>query len=68
MTSQPAQHDRPVLAPIGCTIRVTDHGVVTVHRDHGCTLDDVRELCEALVRGDLEIIDRTQPRGRVRTK
>lgn len=61
MTSRRARRDRPVLVGIGCTIRVTDQDAVTVHRDPGCTLDNIRELCDALVSGELEIIDLTEP-------
>jgi hypothetical protein len=50
---------RPVPVAIGCTIRVTSKGAVTAHRDHGCTPEDVRVLCDALVRGELEVIDLT---------
>jgi hypothetical protein len=63
MTSRRARRDRPVFKAIGCTLRVTDEGSVTVHRDPGCTLDNIRELCDALVAGDMEIIDLTAPAG-----
>jgi len=54
------EYDPPASAPVGATIRVTGSGTVTVHRDHGCTLDNVRELCEAVVGGELTIVDLTE--------
>ena len=57
VTSPPGQDDGRDLAAIGCTIRVTDTGTVTVQREHGCTFDNVRELCDAVARGELEVID-----------
>lgn len=59
MTNRPVRHNPPTFPAIGCTIRVTDQGTVTVQRDHGCTQDNIRELCAALVRGELEIVDLT---------
>lgn len=66
MTRPPKATGRPAPAVIGCTIRVTDDGAVTVRRDQGCTLANVRELCEALVRGELEVIDLTAARTPLR--
>jgi len=50
----------PDAPPVGCTVRVTGSGTVTVRRDHGCTSEDVRELCHALVGGALQIVDLTE--------
>jgi hypothetical protein len=33
MTSRHAQGDRTISAAIGCAIRVSGHGTLTVHRD-----------------------------------
>lgn len=60
MTTRRARRDRLAITAIGCTIRISTDGTITVRRDHGCTLDDVRELCVALVRGELKIIDVTE--------
>jgi len=61
MSSQSLRYEPDALAPVGCTIRITSDGTVTVHRDHGCSPDDVRDLCEALISGELQIVDLTEP-------
>jgi predicted nucleic acid-binding protein len=60
VTSRPTHDDWPAFTAIGCTIRVTGEGAVTVRRDPGCTPDNVRDLCEALLRDELEIVDLTE--------
>jgi hypothetical protein len=60
-----APPDRPGLDdtaeswPVGCTIRLTSDGTVTVRRDPGCTPNDVRDLCAAVARDEVEVIDLT---------
>ncbi|MGH8571658.1 MAG: hypothetical protein ACREX8_03655 [Gammaproteobacteria bacterium] len=49
------------VAAVGCALRVTGEGSLTVHRDPGCTPDNVTELCAALISGELTIVDLTEP-------
>lgn len=61
MNRRKYRSDGPVAAPTGCIIRVTRDGKVTVVRDPGCTPDNVRELCAAILDDQLVVIDITQP-------
>jgi hypothetical protein len=60
MSSRSLRSEPPALAPVGRTICITSDGTVTVHRDHGCSPDDVRDLCEALISGELQVVDLTE--------
>jgi len=46
-------------AVIGCTIQISGDGALTVQRSAECTPADVRELCWAMARGEVEVIDLT---------
>jgi hypothetical protein len=40
-------------------LRRSAHGTVVVLRESGCTLEQVRNLCQAAVNGEIEVIDRS---------
>jgi len=60
---QRKKDDEAARMPVGCTLRVMSSGTITVHREPGCTPEDVRELCSAVVRGELEIADVSESAG-----
>jgi len=59
-TNRRIRRNQPLSATIGCAIRVSTDGTITVYRDPGCAPNDVRQLCEAVTSGKLEIMDLTE--------